>query len=233
MPCFHYAKNMSTLQERIAEVIAHSGLSVSEIAKECGVTSGAVSQWKDGPTKSLKPAPAARLAERTGFSALWIATGEGGKWRVAPSATPIDLESNPDYPAVRRVRLRLSAGIEGFAVEADVEDGAPIVFKRDWFVRHGYKAESLVAIGVKGSSMEPGMYDGDTVVINTAQQEPRDGRVFAINYEGELVIKRLQRDEGEWWMESDNPDQRRYPRKRFTEGAFIIGEIVHKQSERI
>ena len=216
---------MSTLQERIAEVMKHSGLSVKQMADVCGVLPSAVSQWKDGPTKSIKTAPAARLAERTGFSALWIATGEGGKWRVAPSAAPIDLEGNPDYPAIRRVRLKLSAGIDGFSIETNVEDGTPIVFKREWFAARGYKSESLIAIDVHGASMEPGIYDGDTVVINTAQQEPRDGRVFAINYEGELVIKRLQRDDGEWWMESDNADQRRYPRKRFTETTFIIGEI--------
>ena len=81
--------------------------------------------------------------------------------------------------------------------------------------------------------MEPGIYDGDTVVINTAQQEPRDGRVFAVNYEGELIIKRLQREAGEWLLSSDNQNKAIYPTKRVTEGTFIIGEVVHKQSERI
>ena len=43
--------------------------------------------------------------------------------------------------------------------------------------------------------------NGDTVVINTAQAEPKDGAVFAVNYEGQLVIKRLVRDAGQWWLE--------------------------------
>lgn len=223
---------MSTYQDRLKQALDDAGKNARWLAPILGVSPQAVYRVLSGDNKSFTAKNNEEAAHALGVSARWLATGIGAM-KDAGTPTPIDLESNPDYPAVRRVRLRLSAGIEGFAVEADVEDGAPIVFKRDWFTRHGYKAESLVAIGVKGSSMEPGMYDGDTVVINTAQQEPRDGRVFAINYEGELVIKRLQRDEGEWWMESDNPDQRRYPRKRFTEGAFIIGEIVHKQSERI
>lgn len=54
-----------------------------------------------------------------------------------------------------------------------------------------------------------------------------------MNYEGELVIKRLVRGAGQWWLASDNPDQRRYPRKVCGEDVFCIGRIVHKQSERI
>jgi len=81
--------------------------------------------------------------------------------------------------------------------------------------------------------MEPGLYDGDTVVVNTQSATPKDGTVFAVNYEGEMVIKRLIRDAGQWWLASDNPDQRRYPRKVCDENSIIIGEIVHKQSERI
>lgn len=48
-----------------------------------------------------------------------------------------------------------------------------------------------------------------------------------------VVIKRLIRDGGQWWLSSDNPDQRRYPRKVCDEHAYLLGEIVHKQSERI
>ena len=70
-------------------------------------------------------------------------------------------------------------------------------------------------------------------MVNTEQITPKDGTVFAVNYEGELVIKRLVRDRGEWWLSSDNPDQTRYPRKLCDENCIIIGEIVHKQSEHI
>ena len=81
--------------------------------------------------------------------------------------------------------------------------------------------------------MEPGLYHGDTVVVNTADTEPKDGKVFAVNYEGELVVKRLVRDAGQWWLRSDNPDQRRYPPKVCGEGVFVLGRIVHKQSEQL
>ena len=91
----------------------------------------------------------------------------------------------------------------------------------------------LLALKVQGASMETGLYDGDTVVVNLADTTPLDGEVFAFNFEGECVIKRLKRDAGEWWLTSDNPDKRRFPDKRCTDGVQVLGRIVFKQSERI
>lgn len=147
--------------------------------------------------------------------------------------TPIDLTQNPEYPAIRRVRFKLSAGASGFSVDYCDKDGPPIVFQRDWFISRGYKPAKLFATKVANGSMESGLYDGDTVVVNTESTTPKDGAVFAANFEGEMVIKRLVRDAGQWWLSSDNPDQRRYPRKLCDENVYLIGEIVHKQSERI
>jgi phage repressor protein C with HTH and peptisase S24 domain len=152
---------------------------------------------------------------------------------TSESPKEIDLENNPDYPAIKRVKFKLSAGASGFGVDYSEDDAAPIVFQRQWYEREGFSPAKLFAIKVINSSMEPGLFHDDTVVVNTASTNPKDGTVFAINYEGELVIKRLVRDEGAWWLTSDNPDKNRYPRKRMTEDCFIIGEIVHKQSMRI
>ena len=222
---------MSTLQERMSEIMEATGKTVGEIATIAGVSSSAASQWKDGPTKSIKTGPATRLEAATGYSALWISTGEGPK--RAPSKEEINLDNNPDYPTIRRVAFKLSAGASGFSVDYIQGDMSPIMFQRQWFESNGYRPEHLFAVRVVNGSMEPGLNDGDTVVVNTDQNEPRDGVVFAVNYEGELVIKRLVRDAGQWWLCSDNPDQRRYPRKVCHEATFIIGEIVQKQSEKI
>lgn len=222
---------MTTLQERIAKLMAETGKTVGELAEIAGVSSSAVTQWKDGPTKSLKTAPAVKLAQATGFNAMWIATGQGQM--QSASRQLIDLDNNPDYPAIRRVRFALSAGAHGYAVEYEEEPAAPIVFKRQWYERNGYRPEKLFAVRVMNGSMEPGLYDGDVVVVNTDAATPKDGCVFAVNYEGEMVIKRLVRDAGSWWLCSDNPDQRRYPRKVCDEHCILIGQIVHKQSERI
>lgn len=146
----------------------------------------------------------------------------------------IDLVNNHDYPSIKRVNLKLSAGISGYGIDYDVDDKTPIVMRKEWFDERGYKPEKLLAVTVKGESMQSGLYDGDTVVINTADNEPSDGDVFAINYEGEMLIKRLLRDAGTWWLSSDNPDQRKYPRKECAgDSCILVGKIIHKQSEQI
>jgi phage repressor protein C with HTH and peptisase S24 domain len=137
------------------------------------------------------------------------------------------------FVAVKRVKIKLSAGVVGWAIECHQDEAPPLFFRREWFESRGFRPDQLVAVKVEGQSMEPGLYEGDTIVINKSDAKPIDGEVFAVNYEGELVIKRLRRDSGEWFLSSDNPDKRRYGDKRCGEGVQIIGRVVYKNSERI
>ncbi len=104
---------------------------------------------------------------------------------------------------------------------------------KNWADRRGYNPEHLLAIDVKGESMEPTLYEGDTVVINLADKKPVDNGVFAINYDGEAVVKRMSRDAGQWWLMSDNFDQRKFYR-RMCSGTecIIIGRVVRREGER-
>jgi phage repressor protein C with HTH and peptisase S24 domain len=70
-------------------------------------------------------------------------------------------------------------------------------------------------------------------VVNTADVGPLDGETFAVNYEGEFVVKRMVRESGSWWLASDNQDSRRFPRKLCDESTFILGRIVHAQTENV
>lgn len=80
--------------------------------------------------------------------------------------------------------------------------------------------------------MEPSLYEGDLVIVNTADAQPQDGVVFAVNYEGEPVVKRLSRDAGQWWLTSDNTDQRKYHRKVCRgSDCIVIGRVVRKESD--
>lgn len=150
------------------------------------------------------------------------------------SGMEIDLENNPDYPAIRKVHLTVSAGITGYGVEPCEGDDSIIVFKADWYKSRNLKPEKLLAVKVSGASMEPKLYHGDSVVFNTADTHLKDGIVYVFNLDGEVVIKRAVRDNGMWWLDSDNPDKARYPRKACTsELCMPLGRVVHMQSERI
>lgn len=218
---------MSIPKDRVIEARESVGMKPAEFARRIGISKAGLSMIEDGTTKSLRLATALAIQGLTGYRVEWLQDGsppKKGKGGTQPES---------DYLGVRRGTIRLSAGVTGFAVDYENHDAPPIFFRREWFSTNGYIPDKLIALRVQGNSMEPGLYDGDTVVVNTADSTPSDGDVFAINYEGELAIKRLKRDAGEWWIASDNQDRRRYPDKRCGEQAFIIGRIVYKGSERI
>lgn len=201
------------------------GMGPSAFARALGVSPQVVTNWKRRDMPAEHHAKAAEVLLMSVDALLG---------RAAPTpATVINLDGNDQFPAIRRVKFKLSAGATGFAIEYLDDDDEPIVFRREWFTSRGYQPDKLFAVRLVNGSMQPGLWEGDTVVVNTGDIEPRDGEVFAVNYEGELVIKRLVRDEGRWWLVSDNPDQRRYPRKACGEGVTLVGRIVHKQSEHV
>jgi phage repressor protein C with HTH and peptisase S24 domain len=82
--------------------------------------------------------------------------------------------------------------------------------------------------------MEPSLYEGDLVIVNLADTKLVAGEVYAVNYEGEPVIKRLTRDAGQWWLTSDHHDQRKHYRRQCSgNDCIIVGRVVKKESERI
>ncbi len=225
---------MKTLAERIATLMAETGETPTTMAVIAGVKPPSVIDWLNGKTKSLKSAPALRLAEHFGVSMLWLTEGIG-MMRADDQAAPklINLREHEDLHEIPRVHFKLSAGVSGFAIEPEAGNGKPVFFRRDWFEAHGYNPAKMFAVRVNGASMETALWDGDLVVVNTADTRPIDGECFAINYEGEMCIKRLRRDAGEWWATSDNADQRRFSPKRCTEDVIIVGRVVYKQSDKI
>jgi hypothetical protein len=143
-------------------------------------------------------------------------------------------DDDPSVTQIRKVKLRVQAGITGYQVEPEYYDGETQNVPTDWLNREGLHKDSLISIVVKGDSMEPGLHEGDTIVVNTADTREVSGSVYVINYEGEAVVKRLIRDAGQWWLTSDNPDQRKYHRQ-LCKGSIclIIGRVVRKESTHI
>lgn len=210
------------------------------LVKASGASKSVVNQWLTGKIKSMDIRYALNIERELGFSHIWLMTGEGDP-RQAPlhglkdglSIRALD-NDDAEFVQIRMVKLRLSAGITGFQTEPERRDGGTLGMRRTWIERHNYHPDHLIAILVKGESMEPSLYEGDIVIINTLDTKLVDGAVYAFNYEGEAVVKRLSRDAGKWWLTSDNPDQRKYHRKLCQGNAcLVIGRVVRKESDRI
>lgn len=207
----------------------------AHLAKAAKVSAPSVADWLSGKTKMLGGKNAVITCEFLRINHNWLFSGKGpsGLDDDYIEKEEIDLDNDQEFVQVKRAELKLSAGISGYSIEYLNGERAPIIFRKDWLQRRGYFVDNLIAIEVSGHSMEPTLYDGDLVVINVSEKTPTDGDVFAANYEGELVIKRISRDLGAWWLTSDNVDKRRYPNKKCEDQCFILGKVVHRQSERI
>jgi phage repressor protein C with HTH and peptisase S24 domain len=151
---------------------------------------------------------------------------------VVPKSPEADRAAGP--VSIRTVRLRSSAKGTEFAGQTDESLGDEVYLRKEWLQTRGYHDQALIALEMDGDSMEPGLYAGDVLVVNLSDRQPHDGEVFVLAYEGTVLIRRLLRDAGRWWLCSDSAAQRRFPRKRYADSeCSIIGRVVYKLSEKI
>lgn len=153
--------------------------------------------------------------------------------KVLPQAQ-VSTNQPSEYARVQCVQLQLQASRRDYKTKPLDENGAFIAFRHDWLKQRNFDNSRLLAVQVNDEGMKPTVANGDLVVINTADRKLDDAAVFAVNYEGELRIRRLFRDAGAWWLYCDNPDTQRFPKKQFVvKHCYILGRVVHRQSETI
>lgn len=149
--------------------------------------------------------------------------------RVAGSVAGLRVTDDDDHApptvAIQMVSVHVQAGIDGFVMEPIMDEDGRHHVPREFMEENDLRAASLVAVKVRGDSMQPLMYDGDIAVINTTDRARKNGGVFAMNYNGQAVVKRLVYERREWYLASDNPEFKPAP----CHGAdcIVIGRVVH------
>lgn len=129
---------------------------------------------------------------------------------------------------IKRVQLRLQAGITGFESQPDDGDGGTIEMPVDVIEANDFVPQCLLAIRVRGRSMEPMLFEDDTVVINIADTKLVSGEIYAINFDGEAVVKQLIYQGRDWWMHSMNQNGE-FPRRLCRGGdCIIVGRVVYQ-----
>ncbi|MGZ4819356.1 MAG: S24 family peptidase [Terriglobales bacterium] len=200
---------------------------------------------KSGTPKTMGDDMARRIEAAIGEQPGWMDVAHGPQdspggiadiLHLVPGAKRVHAadQDDPSMTQIRRVKIKVQAGITGFQVEPEHYDGETQGVPTKWMLREGLSKDALVSTTVRGESMEPALYDGDVIVVNTRDTQLVSGAVYVINYEGEAVVKRMLRDAGQWWLTSDNSDQRKYHRQ-LCKGAecIVIGKVVRKESTHI
>lgn len=242
-----YSQKVMTIGKRLDEAMKAAGIeSQSALSRASGVPQPTINRilknvGKKGPeSQTLLP-----LAQACGVNFQWLLEGIGpmksdpsaaNLTALYPGARPV-VAAGPDDPSRTKIRkvldIRLSAGINGFGYELDPVDHGNWDVPTRWIEKNRLVPSQLLAIDVRGESMEPSLYEGDVVVIDTADTKMVSGLVYAINFEGEAIIKRLVRDGGQWYLHSDNPSPR-HPRLLCRSGdCTVIGRVVRRETEQI
>ncbi len=94
--------------------------------------------------------------------------------------------------------------------------------------RLGLKDGQAAIIRVRGTSMEPGLLDGDHIVVDTADRTPRArGGVYVIRIEDVLMVKRVALLGRRLVATSDNPAAGPIPKGQIV----VIGRVVWQMRE--
>lgn len=192
---------MTTFTERLNSALKQSGMSQHQLAEKVKISQPAIQKLLSG--KSNTSRKIVEIANALNVDLLWLTKGVGKSKLTKNSAnatmlgvieewdskTPLD-EDEVEVPFYKDVRL--SAG-NGFADDIEDYNGYKLRLSRSTMRKYGIDKDCAVCLTVYGDSMEPVFRDGSTVGINQADTNIRDGKIYAINHDGLLRIKILER----------------------------------------
>jgi phage repressor protein C with HTH and peptisase S24 domain len=248
---------MKTIGEQAREFRLHKGWNTTEMARAVGTSRQNIESLEEKGDRT--PRYLALLAKAMGvtaddllkgrysaaasedFQILYSEQGiEPGSWADPPAAiVPILAWEHPDdlppgeFVMIPRLDVHLSAGDGREQVEIELLKHQPQAFRADWIRRKRLKPGRLASMYAKGDSMEPRIFDKDSLVVDTSQVDVVDDGVYALWYDGGERVKRLyRRPGGGLRIKSENP---RYDTIELqpseVEHVRIIGRVVQISSE--
>lgn len=210
--------------QRLRERMTEAGLTQSELARRLGISQTMVGKLANGDVQGSKHLH--RIARELGTTPAYLAgeTDDPSEGALPPPTVDA-IADQLDAVMIPEVQVGLSMG--GGSTVEDWPVVQMVPFSRAWL--RGLTASGadqlLVARG-DGDSMMPTILDQDLVIIDRAQDTPRQqDRIWALTYGGWGMIKRLRSlPDGTLQINSDNAAVS--PIIAYEGEAQIIGRIV-------
>lgn len=176
-----------------------------DLARALAVNRSAITQAKNRNAVPQKWILA--LSRQFRISPDWLEFGSGvmreDSERPLPGAQIHLADPAMETVMVPKVRAKLCAGGGSMELEAVPVSEHPL--PRAWLSRMG-RPSSMVFMDVIGNSMEPGICDGDMVLVDQSFTEVAPKSILAVGYEEAIFIKRVEKRLAGLIMLSDNPD---------------------------
>ena len=235
MEYLDYAKRLKSLQ------VAQGIKTQIELSVWMGFSKSIVSAWMRGE-KLPSMDTAIKISEKFGCSIEWLLTGKGqkeltqlsGVATVSPTGTIVlggfdvwddDTPLKDDEVALPFFReVELSAGSGRHQV---VENhGRKLRFAKSTLRKSNVTIAKAACVTVSGNSMEPVLPNGCVVGIDTNNKYIVDGKPYAINYHGDLLVKRLYKIPGGGFrLNSFNSEYPDINCSADDSGIIIIGKV--------
>lgn len=202
---------METMANRIEKALNDkNGGNQSEMARFVGVSPQAVQKWVAGASeprgKNLELA-----AQFLDVSPAFLLFGGDQTQKQHKSLQVLNFPAKPgevrqpvtahhpedplpeELVAIKQSKVFFSAG-DGYQPTYEIiEESEPATYQLSWFQKQRINPEKCRRFKVVGDSQEPFLFEGDTVLVNLAETDIIDGKLYAIRYGNDLRIKFLSR----------------------------------------
>lgn len=196
---------------RLQELIGED--SVSRFALEVGLGDNLIRKYLAGATPGLDKV--VRICQAKGVNIAWLALGKGGPYddempglkaaayrprrRIgdtlvaeprAEMAETLQAIDGREFVLVPRYDIKVSAGNGSVIHSEQIVDY--YAFQLEWFAREvGISPASAACAEVRGNSMEPDLFDGEIVIMDTSKNRFVDDAIYILHYGDALRIKKV------------------------------------------
>lgn len=166
-----------------------------------------------------------------GYDCNWLLTGVGEpelqrdeqSWQKGGQEGSSFAE---EFALIPGYNIQVAAGHGSIA--GDEAPTRELAFRRKWLRFRGFNENDLALVFAKGDSMEPTISDNETVMVDTSNQQLRDGHIYVIRNGDHLLVKRIQT----LWNDGVQllSDNKEYPPQEISsadlENLEVIGKVV-------
>ena len=208
--------------ERLSALVRERGISYRELGRRIGVAHVSISKWIQG-SASPSDENLEALAEYFSVTPAFLRYGEEGAMSYRQTC-----EIDDEIVSIPVL------DVDGACGPHDIPaPGVALVqmlrVTKKWLLEHAVSLLSFGALHIitaRGDSMEPGIKKGDFVLVDCSQKGRPDDGIFAVQYAGNVFIKRVQvQPGGGLLLISDNPS---YPPQTVDDvsSVVLVGKCV-------
>jgi transcriptional regulator with XRE-family HTH domain len=188
---------MNTMAERLQEALDRRGLTPPDLIRGAKLAKGTIYNILNGTTSPEKiwGATAKTICSYLGISSDWFLAGRGEMNQAMPAI-------DDDMQAVQAYAHGIALG-DG-SMPGEYAEANRLLFRKSSLRNKGLLGRELEVYYGRGDSMEPRIRDGDAILVDRGDTDPKDGHVFVLEGPHGALAKRLTNIDGRWFFESDN-----------------------------